>query len=308
MAALVENMFYVREVPWHGLGVRVEEAPTSSEAIELAGLNWTVKSEPIFDGYGKEIQGYKANIRDSDNTVLGIVSNRYKIIQNSEAFSFTDSLIGDGVTYETAGSLRDGKQIWLLAKMPSTQILDDEIEPYLCFTNTHDGTGAVRVCMTPVRVVCNNTLNFALDTAKRAWSTRHTGNIESKLQEAKETLTLAQVYMDNLGEEANKLADKKLSEAELEAIFDCLFPINREEDTQRKINNILQMKEQLFQCYKMPDISQYKGTAWGAAMAVTDMADHMAPTRLTNNYAENNWSKIMNGHPFVDQMFKRIAA
>ena len=308
MAALVENMFYVREVPWHGLGVRVEEAPTSSEAIELAGLNWNVNSELIFDSYGKEINGYKANVRDSDNSVLGIVSNKYKIIQNSEAFTFTDSLIGEGVTYETAGSLRDGKQIWLLAKMPTTHILDDEIEPYMCFTNTHDGTGAVRVCLTPIRVVCNNTLNFALESAKRSWSTRHIGNIESKLNEARETLSLAQIYMDKLDEEANRLADKKLSETELEAIFDCLFPINREEDGQRKINNILQMKENLFKCYQMPDISQYKGTAWGAAMAITDMADHSAPTRLTSNYAENNWAKIMNGHPFVDQMFNRIAA
>ena len=119
MAANVETMFSVRQIPWHGLGTIVEEAPTSADALHLAGLDWEVVQNPVFTGDGFEIPNYKANVRNSDNSVLGIVTDRYKIVQNSEAFAFTDSIIDSGeVLYETAGSLRNGKTIWLLARMP----------------------------------------------------------------------------------------------------------------------------------------------------------------------------------------------
>ena len=174
MSANVETMFYVREKPWHGLGTMVQEAPTSADALRLAGLDWTVEARDMWLNGGYEpIPGYKANVRSSDNKVLGVVSDKYRIVQNADAFAFTDALIGGDVHYETAGSLLDGKKIWLLAKLPDSEICGDKTEPYVCFSNTHDGSGAVRVCMTPVRVVCNNTLNLALNTAQRAWSVRH---------------------------------------------------------------------------------------------------------------------------------------
>ena len=101
MAANIESMFYTREKPWHGLGTRVEEAPASADALRLAGLDWQVVQEPIFTDLGEMITGYKANVRDSDRKVLGVVSDRYRIVQNQEAFSFTDSLLGSGVRYES---------------------------------------------------------------------------------------------------------------------------------------------------------------------------------------------------------------
>lgn len=148
MPANVETMMYTREKPWHGLGTMVEEAPNSEEALELAGLNWNVESRPIFTDDVREIPHWRSNIRDKDNAILGIVSDRYRIVQNSEAFAFTDSLIGGDVRYETAGSLSGGKRVWLLAKMPTVKVLDDDTDPYLCFTNSFDGTGAIKVCMT----------------------------------------------------------------------------------------------------------------------------------------------------------------
>lgn len=312
MAALVENLFYVsneqneRFKPWHGLGTPVKEAPTSKDAIICAGLDWKVESKPIYDAYGNVIPGYKANTRDKDNSILGIVTDKYKIVQNLEAFEFTDSLLEEEVRYETAGSLRDGKTVWLLAKMPERKILDDAFEPYICFTNNHEGTGAIRVCMTDTRVVCNNTLNLALNTAKRMWSTRHMGNIQEKLAEARHTLQLANTYNDELELEANRMVEQKISDAELEVIFDTLFPIDKEKDSDRKINNISQLKENLFRCYDMPDIKQYRGTAWGIINAVSDNVCHVAPNRMTSSYQENNWGKIMNGHPLLDNFYKAL--
>lgn len=176
MAAEIETMFYTREKPWHGLGVRVAEAPNSADALHLAGLDWEVRKEPIYSADGSCIPGYKANIRDTDQKVLGVVTDRYKVIQNTEAFAFTDALLGEGVRYETAGSLQGGRKIWLLAKLPQEYImLGDRISPYLVFSNTHDGSGSVKVAITPIRVVCNNTLNLALANAKRSFSMIHTG-------------------------------------------------------------------------------------------------------------------------------------
>ena len=114
MSANVESMFYVRETPWHGLGTRVMEAPDSRDALIAAGLDWNVVQEPIYTAENALINGYKANVRDSDRRVLGVVTDRYKVVQNQEAFAFTDELLGQGVRYETAGSLQDGRKVYHL--------------------------------------------------------------------------------------------------------------------------------------------------------------------------------------------------
>ena len=308
MSAEIESLFFTREVPWHGLGVKLEECPTSKDAIIAAGLDWTVESKPIFDVSGNEIPRYKANTRNIDNSVLGIVSNKYTIVQNADAFEFTDTLIGNGVTYETAGSLKSGRTIWLLAKLEGTKIAGDDIDPYICFTNTHDGTGSIKVCMTPVRVVCANTLNFALDKASRMWSAKHMGNIFGKLEEAKHTLGLATEYMNELKVVSESLATIPFSKAEFEKVFDAMYPINYVTDSKRKIDNIEAVKAALFKCYNAADLNNFRNTKYGALMAVTDMVAHSAPGRLTQNWQENNWGKIMVGHPVVDEFYKRIVA
>lgn len=300
MPANVETMFSVREVPWHGIGTIVEEAPTSKDALELASLNWTVESNPIYDGNGNKIKGYKANTRNSDNSVLGVVTDKYKIVQNNEAFDFTDNLIGEGVTYETAGSLKNGKTIWLLAKMPERTIVEDKFDPYICFTNSHDGKGAIQICMTPIRVVCNNTLNMALRNATRSWSTKHMGDINSKLHEAKHTLQLANDYLDELTINADKLANEKISNEEIMTVLDEMFPVN-EEMSNRQRKNAEIVKDGIVACMYAPDLIKFLNTKWGFINAVSDYVGHATPNRMTDTYAENNWGRIMNGHPILDR-------
>ena len=305
MSAAVETMVYVREKPWHGLGVRVEEAMTSADAIRLAGLDWTIESKPVFDERGNIIPGYKANTRSSDGSVKGIVSGRYKIVQNQDAFDFTDSLIGEGITYETAGSLHDGKKIWLLGRMPERYILGEKFEPYICFTNTHDGTGAVRACMTPVRVVCNNTLNMALAGAKRAWSTPHLGNIQAKLQEARTTLQIADEYLVKLDEEADRLANEKFSDAEAEVTISLMIPI-LDKMTERQKKTAQAARDGIVACMIRPDIMQYLGTKYGFINAVSDYVGHSDPIRHTKNYDDNRWEGIMGGHALLDKAYSLI--
>ena len=196
MSANVETMFSVRETPWHGLGRIVMDAPASREALELAGLDWQVESRNIYSGTGAMIPGYRANVRSTDNAVLGVVSDRYRIVQNEEAFQFTDDLLGEGVTYETAGSLQGGKKVWMLARLPRKYLIaGDQVAPYLVIFNSHDGSSGVKVAMTPIRVVCQNTLNLALNTAKRSWTARHTENVLLRVQDARETLQLSLIHI-----------------------------------------------------------------------------------------------------------------
>lgn len=307
MPALVETMMYNRTVPWHGLGTKVDEAPTSADALRLAGLDWTVEQKNIQLCGDAKIQNYKANVRSSDGQVLGIVSDRYKIVQNSDAFEFTDSIIGGNVRYETAGSLNGGKKIWLLAKLPETEIAGDKTEPFMCFSNTHDGSGAIRVCMTPVRVVCSNTLNLALDTARRSWSVRHTGDLQSKMHEARICLQMANAYMRELAKEADRLANTTVTRAQLDQILEELFPVE-ESSSQREKVNVKKLRDEFMVCYFAPDILKFRGTAWGAVNAMSDMISHNAPRRKTANYRENNWGRIMDGHILMDKICEKVRA
>ena len=239
----VETMFDAnRPMPWENLGEKVFGALNSNDAIKAAKLDWFVYPMPVYseicypgrDPFKRKMkiaENFVANVRDRDDKILGIVTKKYKIIQNTEAFAFTDELLGNhNILYETAGSIDGGKRIWLLARIPAMfRIFDDDIDPYIVFTNTHDGSGAVKVIMTPVRVVCKNTLNLALQTAKRCWSASHIGNIKEKMIMARETLFNAKNYMDYLILSAEKLYKIKLATEKVEAIINAFVHNNWKE-------------------------------------------------------------------------------
>lgn len=309
----VESMFSVRLVPWHGLGTIVKEAPTSDDAIRLAGLDWRVVQNPVYyrNKIGNEMQniiipGYKVNMRDTDGAVLGMVTDRYKIVQNDEAFAFTDALLGEGVTYETAGSLASGKRVWMLAKMEGRLITDEKIDQYLVFTNTHDGTGAVRVAITPVRVVCQNTLNLALSQAQRQWSCAHKGDIQSKMEEARHTLLNANIYMNELEEEFGKLKLQKLTDDKVKEYIEMLLPVDVSEPD-RKIINIENMRAELMYRYQeAPDLKVIEKSAYRFVNAVSDFATHKEPMRRTKNYQENMFMKTIDGNALIDMAYKMV--
>jgi len=309
MAANVETMFYTREKPWHGLGTRVEVAPTSADALKMAGLDWEVLQESIYTDAGDKIAGYKANVRSTDKKVLGVVTDRYKVIQNAEAFEFTDTLLGNGVRYETAGSLAEGKKVWLLARLPREYIIGGErISPYLVFSNTHDGSGAVRVAVTPIRVVCNNTLNLALDTAKRSWSMVHTGDIKGKIQEAKDTLFMAEEYMDNLGREFERLRKVQMTDEQVKEYIELLLPLEKNA-TLTQLRNIKKLREDMASRYfDAPDLQNVGNNAYRFINAVSDFATHADPLRRTANYNENLFARTVEGNPLIDRAYQMVCA
>ena len=310
MSHELESMFYVagrtaeereRNKPWHGLGTPVEEALTSAEALKIAGLDWEVNPKKLFTEGGKEVPGFVANVRSSDESVLGVVSNKYKICQNKDAFEFTDNLIGSEVKYETAGSLFNGQKVWLLAKMPKTTILGDDVEPYLCFTNSHNGKGAIQVCCTMTRVVCNNTLNLALSNAQRCWTTRHMGDLRGKLEEAKRCLALSNAYIKEFDNFAQRAVEVKFDEKMTEDLIKKLFPI---EDgmSKRQLENKQKSIQEFNECLYAVDLSQFYGTLWGVINAASDFAYHGSARRNTQTIKERRMNDVFVGNSVLDSV------
>ena len=309
MAANVETMFYTREKPWHGLGTMVAEAPNSKDALRLAGLNWKVLQEPVYTENEELIQGYKANVRDTDRKVLGVVTDRYKVIQNEEAFAFTDTLLGEGVRYETAGSLQEGRRVWMLARLPREFIIGGErISPYMVFSNTHDCSGAVKTALTPIRVVCNNTLNLALRTAKRSWSMIHTGDISGKIEEAKNTLFLADEYMTALGQEFENLRKIKLSEKQVLDYIKILLPMEENYSLLQKRGVEKLRADMKMRYFDAPDLKDVGNNGYRFVNAVSDFATHSTPRRKTANYKENIFARTADGNPMIDRAYQLVKA
>ncbi len=232
------------------------------------------------------------------------VSDRYKIVQNTEAFEFTDAIASNGdveVTYETAGSLSNGKRVWMLMRMPNTTILGDTVEPYMVFSNTHDGSGAIKVALTPIRVVCQNTLTLALNNAKRVWTTKHMGNMESKMHEAQVTLGLAKAYMDEFEEMAEILQQKHISDNALIDFMELAFPIpNDKNATDRKINNAEYMRSSFLELYKsIEDVQKFRRSGWELYNSVSDFVSHMTPLRNTTSLAENRFMDMVDGNKIL---------
>ena len=309
MAAEVESMFYVRETPWHCLGTRVEKAPTSGEALRVAGLDWEVVQKPVYTDDWHKIPGYYANVRSNDNAVLGVVTSRYRIVQNREAFAFTDELLGKGVRYETAGSLRKGKKVWILARLPKLyRLAEDRVMPYLVFSNSHDGSGSIKVAMTPVRVVCNNTLNLAISSAERIWCAAHTGDMGSKLEDAQKTLFMAEDYMNELSKEMDRLSTKRISDAAVQEYIRLILPVP-DDATEITESNILKLRKDVENRYlNAPDLRDVGKNGYRFINAVSDFATHAKPLRETRNFKENLFLKTMEGNPVIDKAYRLLCA
>ena len=309
MAANVESMFYVREKPWHGLGTMVSEALTSIDALICAGLDWRVVQQDVYTGDGNLIPGFKVNLRDTDDAPLGIVSDRYKVVQNEDAFQFTDDLLGEGVTYETAGSLQGGRKVWMLARMPHRYIIaGDEITPYLVIMNSHDGSSGIKVAMTPIRVVCQNTLNLALNTAKRTWAAKHTENVLNRVHEARETLMLAETYMGELGKGIDTLSRIKLSDRKVLEFMNEFFPVDSDMPEAQRKNNLRLLNDMKSRYFDAPDLAHVGRNGYRFINAVSDFATHADPIRKTKNYNENLFLRTVEGNAMIDKAYKMVLA
>ncbi len=272
-----KKIMYYGKPPWHGLGTELNHAATAKEAIEAADLDYKIEIQPVYLKNNVLIDNAKATVRIDTNKSLGIVSERYKIVQNVEAFNFFDNVVGDGqAIYHVAGALGQGERIWILAKLPKNIVLarEDVVEKYLCLTNSHDGLSSLKVYFTPIRVVCQNTLIASMKDSRDGISIRHMGNIRTKVNEAHRILGITIDYYNQFEQIAKKLVDVKLNVKKVETYYETLLFKDKKPD--EISTNLINKKNRLlylFEYGKGNQLSEVRHSAWAAYNAVTEMTD-----------------------------------
>lgn len=279
-------MMYTGEVPWHQLGTRLDEPATAREAIDASGLNFQVSLKSLSTTDGLSVPQRKAVIRSDTGDVLGVVGNSYIPVQNYQAFGFLDAVVADGgLRYHTAGALGKGERVWMLAKLPSQiQIKgsDDVVDKFLLLSNTHDGSTALRVYFTPIRVVCQNTLNLAERKGLgQGIAIMHKGDLHTKIQEAQRVLGLAERFFDDAESKIEILASHSPTSKQIQEYFESLYPDPTDADNSRA-KKVRENLNRLFETGVGLDMPGISGTTWAAYNAVTEWVDHHRPTRSSN--------------------------
>jgi phage/plasmid-like protein (TIGR03299 family) len=291
------SFFSVNQKAWHGLGQIVTDYPTSSEAIRHAGLDFTVEKRKLFtlDNDNQqddpeetiivpeiEVPGYFATLRTDTEQVLGVVGKDYEIVQNWDAFSFFDAIVGgDGIQYETAGALGKGERIFITAKLPGYIKVgrEDLIEQYVFLTTSHDGLGSITAAFTPVRIVCNNTLNAALRNCSNAIKIRHTANAKERLEQAHKVMGISNQLSGELETIFNQWTKVKVTDPDLQHLIRLAMVPNKEvlkninagewDELSTCFNNMCNSVYEYAQGSPTQQTETTKGNLFGAYNAVT---------------------------------------
>jgi len=293
------SFFSTKEKAWHKLGQIVDRYPTSAEAIKYAGLDYTVEKRRLFT-YGYDtaedtdmdltierqltVSNYFATVRTDTDQILGVVGKDYEIVQNCDAFTFFDAIVGggEGILYETAGALGNGERIFITAKLPGYIRVgnDDLIEKYLFLTTSHDGFGSITAAFTPIRVVCNNTLHAALNNMSNCIKIRHTESAKERLLQAHKIMGLTNTLSGELNGIFNRWAHVRITDKELlklvqqamapskEVLQKVLDDENMDEYSSRFLNTVERVCEYGF-ANETQQMQTTKGTLFGAYNAIT---------------------------------------
>lgn len=274
----------LREPAWHGLGTILADEVTTSEMLEAAHLNnWNVRCELLSlpGRYHREaFATVRTNPFDGEADVLGVVGERYKVLQNEDLFAFGDNIL-DGARWETAGSIKNGTVVFGSLALERETVIDkdgvgDKVNTYLLVHTSHDGSLAIQASITPVRVVCQNTLNMAVGakgkSAKQSFRIRHTQTAEGKIQAARDALRLADVYLDEFDKQAHVLFEQPVSAQTFFDIIKASYP-EPEVDVKGSVTKWQNKVDTLFDIWNGPTNVGIKSTAWGVYNTLTERLD-----------------------------------
>lgn len=316
-------MVSLREKAWHGLGKVVEDAMTSHDAIELAGLNYEIglaKLQGRIESYDNKvgetlnnnqveffgIPNYFATYRKDTNDYFGVVGSRYEIVQNREAFSFFDEIVGrKEAMFETAGALGKGETIFISAKLPGYIKVgtSDIIEKYLLFTSTHDGSGSIKAMLTPVRVVCNNTLNQALKNNSNKITLKHTLNVHERLQKGAELMGLVNTHTEKFQQCLNYLSKCEVTNEQVTTFVNELYLSYSELELLERANGKIQIVDEISTRKKnvISDVlvsidsgigqDTFRGTSYWLYNGITNYYSNIK----SYNSAEDRFSNLIEG-------------
>lgn len=286
MPANVQTMAFYGETPWHGLGTRIPKGVPAERMIEAAGLDWEVELRPArgakeinrkgeFSRY--EVIRVPRKGAEEQEVLFGVVSRRYKPLQNREAFAFFDPIVNEKKAYfETAGALGEGERVWVMAKMPGAMeiVRGDECFKYLLLSNTHSGEGSVVVKFTSVRVVCQNTLMLAMEDGQKAYRVRHSGLMQFRLGELAEFLGITQKIFLDAEEQFRRLARIQMIEDRLDHYLQAVLPRTAEQKKKGTTPPRWDHLKEVFETSSDLQMPGVRGTLWGAYNAITRFEDY----------------------------------
>ena len=279
----------LREPAWHGLGTVIEQEATTREMLEIANLHdWDIQVNdvPLEENETSAKTFYKVTRRDpsdhSKRNVLGVVGERYSVLQNEELFDFGDMLL-DGGRWETAGSIKNGTQVFGSLALERETVLDptgvsDLVSNYLLVSTGHDGSLAVQVSVTPVRVVCANTLGFALRNVKQSFRLRHTQSLTGRVAQAREALELAGQYIDEFDKAMSLLIQAEMTRDQFDNLITLAYP-KPEADVRGSMAKWETKRETLFDLLDSPTNRDISNTYWGGLNALNERLMWGRPTR-----------------------------
>lgn len=281
------------EPAWHGLAdVMFDEDAhvTTSDMLNSAHLaDWNVSLEKVelpagYRGVSDSYMVTRTNPFDAGTDVLAMVGDRYKVYQNEELFSFGDNLTDGGATWESAGSIKNGRQVFGSLSVPREFILDpkgiaDVTKTYLLVTTSHDGSASIQACITPVRVVCQNTLNMALNGSKQTFKVRHTQKADGRIAEAQRVLGLTNSHMDAFEVMAQELFNTSITNQKFDEIVEALYPapVDSTKGATTMHSNKVDLMRAIY--LNAPTQDGIRGTAWGALNALTERIDYFRNPR-----------------------------
>lgn len=319
-----ERIIVDRTTTWHALGKDVSECKNVAQVLEKSRLNYEVEKCLVYADVGGGIQvpyeyrddtGRYVEIpnrcvtaRMSDGHLYDVVSDKYEVVQNCDAFDFVNYM-SDDLQFEKAGETDSG-MVFIIGKLPEVNILGDSFVPHVIFRNGFSGKIKISAAICPLRMVCQNQFNFAFSGAQNTINIRHTSNASIKLQEAKETLKISADYMAKLSQEAEKYAGIHFNKFQVNRIINELFPMGDAENMNPyKRNRLEAAKAEFINAYNTDDNQNFKGTAWGLINAYTDFMTHKIPvgpsqTKEENKFINVTFGKNMNN---IINMIKAVA-
>lgn len=300
MAHAIENMngkdcmFYVDETPWHGLGQKLDENPSISEAIVAAGLDWDVGTKPLFTSEGQEVNA-QATYRKTDNSILGVVGPRYTPLQNQDAFDWFQPFLDAGECgLHTAGSLHNGQKVWVLAKLNRDNceiVPGDTVQKFILLSNSHDGTTAIRVGYSPIRTVCANTLALAhsKNSGSKLIRIRHTRSSKSNLENVRDIMDNINAEFEATAEQYKFLASKNFNQADVRRYVKVMLGIENipDDDIKTRTKNIMDEILTLIEGPKQ-SATGVRGTYWAAFNGFNEYLNYHKG-RTTDNRLDSLW-------------------
>ena len=277
-----------RTATWTNIGSNIRKASTVQEALELSGLNYTVEKVPVYLDNGLQVPGAFCTKREDSDITYGVVGSQFEIVQNIEGFDFINNMIPEGLKFLKAGENK--KFIYIIAQLPSIDVLGDEVAPHIIFQNSHSGSTTLKETIAPLRIVCENQFNMTFKKANNKISLRHTKSIKGRLHTAQEVLIQSSEYLSEFQKSALLMAQKKVSKSQVDDLMDKIFYI-KEEFTPTQVRRVEEKRDKFLKAYQAEDNQNFIGTQWGLVNAYTDFVTHKELRKDTPQALENHFIK-----------------